>query len=146
MSSTPRLLTPHSALFLDFDGTLVDIAPRPDAVDIHHELPDLLVRLHQRLGGALALITGRAQDDIEPMLAPELNSLPAAYEHGAVRRRADQTLTVAPPPALDRALAAGGFLTPATQTQMFASRHDGHACSWVLQTITGRPCTHRVSR
>lgn len=110
MSTSPRWLTPDSALFLDFDGTLVDIAPRPDAVDIHHELPDLLVQLHQRLGGALALITGRAQDDIEPMLSPLLTALPAAYEHGAVRRRADQTLTVATPPALDRALAAARSL------------------------------------
>lgn len=110
MCAPPRLLTTRTALFLDFDGTLVDIAQRPDAVDIHHDLLGLLVQLHQRLGGALALITGRAQDDLEPMLAPLLTSLPAAYEHGAVRRSADQTLTVAPPPALDRALAAARSL------------------------------------
>ena len=116
MSSFPRLLTPRSALFLDFDGTLTDLAPRPDAVVIADELPGLLVQLHQRLGGALAVITGRAQDDIEPMLEPLRESLPAAYEHGAVRRGANQELTVAPPPSLDRALAAA---------QSLADRHPG---------------------
>jgi len=116
MRSLSRLLTPRSALFLDFDGTLTDIAPRPDAVVIDDALPGLLTQLHQRLGGALAVVTGRAQADIEPMLAPLRASLPAAYEHGAVRRNANQVLTVAPPPALDRALAAA---------QSLADQHPG---------------------
>ena len=116
MRSLPHLLTTRSALFLDFDGTLTDIAPRPDAVVIADELPRLLVQLHQQLGGALAVITGRAQDDIEPMLEPLRTFLPAAFEHGAVRRGANQALTVAPPPSLDRARAAA---------QSLADRHPG---------------------
>jgi trehalose 6-phosphate phosphatase len=116
MTFLPRLLTLQSALFLDFDGTLTDIAPRPDAVVIHENLPDLLRALHQRLGGALALVTGRAQDDIDPMLAPWGLTSPMAYEHGAVRRSADQTLSVAEPPPLDRVLAAAKAL---------AERHPG---------------------
>lgn len=84
MATLPKLLTPASALFLDFDGTLTELAPRPDAVNIHPELPALLMQLHQWLGGAVAIVTGRAQDDIDPMLAPLM--LPAAFEHGALRR------------------------------------------------------------
>jgi trehalose 6-phosphate phosphatase len=110
MSDLPRLLTTRTALFLDFDGTLVDIAPRPDAVHIPSELAALLARLHQRLGGALALITGRAQDDVENTLMPGISTLPAAYEHGAVRRGAGHSLTIAPPPALDRVLAVARSL------------------------------------
>ena len=116
MRSFPRLLTKRSALFLDFDGTLTDIASRPDAVLIADELPRLLVQLHQKLGGALAVSTGRAQDDIEPMLEPLRASLPAAYEHGAVRRGANKILTLAPAPSLDRARATA---------QSLADRHPG---------------------
>jgi trehalose 6-phosphate phosphatase len=116
MSPHPDLLTPRSALFLDFDGTLTDIAPRPDAVVLHDDLPELLKQLQQRLGGAVALVTGRAQDDIDPMLAPWRLTLPVAYEHGAVRRSADQTLSLAEQPPLARALAAA---------QSLADRHPG---------------------
>jgi trehalose 6-phosphate phosphatase len=47
------------ALFLDFDGTLVDIAERPDAVVVEPDLPDALARLSDALGRAFALVSGR---------------------------------------------------------------------------------------
>jgi len=47
------------ALFLDFDGTLVDIVERPSDVRVAPDLPDALTRLQQKLGGALAIISGR---------------------------------------------------------------------------------------
>ena len=56
------------ALFLDFDGTLVDIAPRPDAVVVHPDLPAILQRLRDRLGGALAIVTGRPIGVIDALL------------------------------------------------------------------------------
>ncbi|MGE0100050.1 MAG: trehalose-phosphatase [Hydrogenophaga sp.] len=84
MITFPRLLTDRSALFLDFDGTLADLAQRPDSVQVPRELVPLLDRLHDRLHGALALVTGRAREDIEPMLSPW--RWPAAFEHGSVRQ------------------------------------------------------------
>jgi trehalose 6-phosphate phosphatase len=80
----PPLLAPHHALFLDFDGTLAEIAPRPDAVTVDRELPGILERLAQRLGGALAIVTGRRVAEIDPLLAPAV--LPAAGQHGAELR------------------------------------------------------------
>ncbi len=58
------------ALFLDFDGTLVDIVERPDAVAVDPALPDALLRLQERLGGALAIISGRPIAFLDPHLAP----------------------------------------------------------------------------
>ncbi|RYJ02742.1 MAG: trehalose-phosphatase, partial [Acetobacteraceae bacterium] len=57
-----------AALFLDFDGTLVEIAPRPDAVRVPDHLPALLQRLTEGLGGALAIVSGRALAELEHFL------------------------------------------------------------------------------
>ena len=48
------------ALFLDLDGTLLEIAPTPEQVVVPPGLPLLLANLHAQLGGALAIVTGRA--------------------------------------------------------------------------------------
>src|SRR5690349_12791017 len=72
------------ALFLDFDGTLVEIASQPDSVTVAPELPDLLARLHGALGGAVALVSGRGLDDLDRLLGPL--PLAAAGQHGLERR------------------------------------------------------------
>lgn len=66
--SPPIELLRDASLFLDFDGTLVDIAPTPDAVRVTSELADLLTRLQQRLGGRMAILTGRAVADVDQLL------------------------------------------------------------------------------
>jgi trehalose 6-phosphate phosphatase len=72
------------ALFLDFDGTLAEIAPRPDAVQVEPGLVEALERLSDRLGGALAIVTGRPVSVIDGFLAP--SHLDAAGLHGVERR------------------------------------------------------------
>jgi trehalose 6-phosphate phosphatase len=47
------------ALFVDFDGTLVDIAEAPDAVVVEPGLAETLALLRTALGGALAIVSGR---------------------------------------------------------------------------------------
>lgn len=69
------------ALFLDLDGTMIDIAPRPDAVDAPTGLISTLQALHQQLGGALAVVSGRSIDAIDAVLRPL--RLPASGVHGA---------------------------------------------------------------
>ncbi len=77
----PPPLTSRDALFLDFDGTLADIAPQPDAVQLAPGLAQDLQALHRALDGALAIVTGRTQADIDRFLSPL--GLPLACEHGA---------------------------------------------------------------
>jgi trehalose 6-phosphate phosphatase len=73
------------ALFLDFDGTLVDLVARPDAVRPAAGLVALLERLERGLDGAVALITGRQVAMIDDFLAPL--RLPVAGVHGLELRR-----------------------------------------------------------
>lgn len=57
-----------AAVFLDFDGVIVDIAPTPDAVDVTPETLGLLAVLEHRLDGALAIVTGRSIADLRKHL------------------------------------------------------------------------------
>lgn len=74
----------HWALFLDLDGTLLDIAVAPDSVVIPPHLTDALADVHAALGGALAVVSGRSLEEVDRLLAPL--RLPVAAEHGAVIR------------------------------------------------------------
>ena len=104
------LSAPGTAVFLDFDGTLVDLAPTPDGVRVAPGVIEALALLAERHGGALALISGRPVAQIDAMLAPLV--LPVAGVHGVERRGADGQLHVAATPdvapvlARARALAA----------------------------------------
>jgi trehalose 6-phosphate phosphatase len=74
------------ALFLDVDGTLLDIAAAPTEVVIPPQLPPLLARISKGLDGALAILTGRQLAEIDALLAPL--SLIGGGVHGAELRTA----------------------------------------------------------
>ncbi|MEP5939241.1 MAG: trehalose-phosphatase [Erythrobacter sp.] len=75
------------SLFLDFDGTLVEIAAGPDAIMVPPTLPTGLAQLDERMERRFALVSGRALDDI----ATHLGELPIAKagSHGSDCRQAD---------------------------------------------------------
>lgn len=89
----PDLDPKRHALFLDFDGTFVDFAPEPDAIELRPGGRDLLKGLHQGMGGALALISGRQVANLDRHLAPL--RLPAAGVHGHEIRVGDNVRTSA---------------------------------------------------
>lgn len=103
-SAPPPLLAPDSALFLDIDGTLLDFSIQPGAVRVPRALPGVLYGLRDRLGGALALISGRSLGDINVFFGP---AIAAGAEHGAVLRGNDGKLIseIRPDPALEVLLA-----------------------------------------
>ncbi|HEX7370230.1 MAG TPA: trehalose-phosphatase [Rhodanobacteraceae bacterium] len=74
------------ALFLDVDGTLLDFAAHPDAVEVDAQLHADLVCLRTRLGGALALLSGRALAQLDTLF--DWRDFPAAGLHGAELRTA----------------------------------------------------------
>lgn len=74
------------ALFLDVDGTLVDIAETPQGVRVPESLKSLLVTTSMQLEGALALVSGRSLDDIDRLFDPL--RLCASAGHGSERRDA----------------------------------------------------------
>ena len=81
-------LDPYStALFLDFDGTLVEIADHPDKVILRAEVRDALALLHDALDGALAIVSGRPVSELDTLLAPL--RLPLAGVHGLEFRQGD---------------------------------------------------------
>ena len=80
----PLSLLDGAALFLDFDGTLVELAERPDAIRVPPRVPQLLRRLSERLGGRLALVSGRAIEDLERHL--ECGGLAVSGSHGLEMR------------------------------------------------------------
>ena len=75
------------ALFLDFDGCIVDIAPTPEAVHVPDCLPSLLIALCEALGGAVAIVSGRPIEQIDGFLGKAVPTV--AGLHGLERRTAD---------------------------------------------------------
>lgn len=80
-SSAPPFLSASAALFLDFDGTLVPMAPRPQDVQVPRWVVPALESLSRQLDGALAIVSGRPLAQLDAFLAPLV--LPAAGAHGA---------------------------------------------------------------
>lgn len=72
------------ALFLDLDGTLLEIARTPDSVVVPHDLIRDLAAASAALGGALAVVSGRPLTEVDALLTPL--RLPGGGEHGAVVR------------------------------------------------------------
>src|SRR5579862_8426170 len=74
------------SLFLDVDGTLLDLAPTPDSVAVPTSLIDELDHAERRLEGALALVSGRPIEQLDFLFSPL--RLPASGVHGAEIRYA----------------------------------------------------------
>lgn len=87
------------ALFVDVDGTLLEIAATPDRVRVPASLRNTLQLAHQREQGALVLMTGRSLEEIDRLFAPCV--FPVAAKHGLeVRLPSGKVLTADIDPAV----------------------------------------------
>jgi trehalose 6-phosphate phosphatase len=111
----PLSLLTDASLFLDFDGTLVEIAETPDGVEVAAGLAPLLARLGAALPGGVAIVSGRPVHEVRALVAP--TQLPIAGSHGLEVAARDGSITAPErPAALDAALA---------RAQDFAAAHPG---------------------
>jgi trehalose 6-phosphate phosphatase len=81
---------PSSAVLLDVDGTILDLAPTPLEVVVPPDLTVALERLSKRTGGALAFVSGRPLAELDLFFQPL--KLPAIAGHGAELRLADASV------------------------------------------------------
>jgi trehalose 6-phosphate phosphatase len=95
MSEPPKLDVDSHSILLDFDGTLVDFAPHPDAIELRPGTGDLLRRLSKNFRGAVALVSGRRIESIDRFLAPL--KLAAVGVHGQESRRNGGTVVMRTP-------------------------------------------------
>lgn len=104
------------ALYLDIDGTLLDIAPTPEAIVVPRGLADQLAALAAKLDGAVALVTGRSIARVDALFEP--HRFPVAGLHGAEMRLPD-----------------GGLVEPALSYAFFAVKEELHNRSEALRGV-----------
>ncbi|PWW02164.1 trehalose 6-phosphatase [Hoeflea marina] len=85
-----RIEPERTALFLDFDGTFVDIAPTPDAIRVTDRDKTLLDQLSKRTSGAVSVISGRNLHEIDSYLSDFQGTVSGG--HGAEMRREAKAL------------------------------------------------------
>lgn len=92
----PPAIQPGDSLFLDVDGTLIDIADTPASVRVAEGLPALLERISAALSGRLALVSGR---DVEVLEELGFGHVERIGSHGLEHARRDGVVERAERPA-----------------------------------------------
>jgi trehalose 6-phosphate phosphatase len=115
LAEPPATLLSDASLFLDFDGTLVELAPSPDSIEVGGGLTSLLERLGARLHGRLAILTGRSVRDVRSYLHPA--GLAVAGSHGLEHAELGQD-----PGAVERPASLNGVIE---QLRLLQAAHPG---------------------
>ncbi|WP_454884599.1 trehalose-phosphatase [Sphingomonas oryzagri] len=137
------------SLFLDFDGTLVDIAERHDAVVVEPRLGRLIAALADRLKGRVALVSGRSAADILSHLGIEGVQPPFAVagSHGLELCWSDgRTESPARPDGLDEALEALNELARAHPGVLVEEKPYGAALHYRQAPDAGPACDALAER
>lgn len=87
-----------TALLLDIDGTLLDMARSPERVIVPVDLLRALDRLARDLSGALAFVSGRSLASIDKLFAP-LRPAAIGAHGGEIRSAGGRVLRARPVPA-----------------------------------------------
>jgi trehalose 6-phosphate phosphatase len=96
----------NTALFLDIDGTLLDLARTPDRVHVPAELARALEKLAHQLSGAFAFVSGRSLESIDKLFAPFRPAAIGAHG-GEIRGVGGDIVRTAPLSGSVRAVFAG---------------------------------------
>jgi trehalose 6-phosphate phosphatase len=99
----PPLVAAGHCLLLDFDGTLVDLVDRPEAVMVDAGLISLLQQLLGTFDGRFALVSGRSVAQIEGFLGGTVPGIAIVGSHGAEVQLSGERLAPDRPAALDEA-------------------------------------------
>ncbi len=99
----PPLAAAGHCLLLDFDGTLVDLVDRPDAVVVDEALVALLQHLVGTFAGRVALVSGRSVAQIEGFLGDAVPGIAMVGSHGAELRLPGAQVAPDRPASLDEA-------------------------------------------
>ncbi|MBN8829898.1 MAG: trehalose-phosphatase [Sphingomonadales bacterium] len=91
------------SLFLDLDGTLLELIDDPDQVIADEVLRDLLARVAERLDGRLAIVSGRSIAQLDLILGPIAHLVALSGSHGNEHRWQGVSAHPARPRALDEA-------------------------------------------
>lgn len=112
-SLPPAGLLDGAALFLDLDGTLLDLIDHPGDVVADAALRGLLESLAERLEGRVAIVSGRSLAQLDHILGPVAQRLACSGSHGSEHRCDGTVVRPERPDVLDevaaelRAFAAG---------------------------------------
>ena len=127
----PSDLLDGAALFLDFDGTLVDLAETPAAIQVSPGLGPLLERLQERLSGRLAIVSGRSIADLESHI--ECAGIAVSGSHGLELRLADgHSLPVSIPEGLEKMRSAVSEFAASQQGLLVEEKPAGIALHYRL--------------
>lgn len=141
--ASPRSLRPPStllngaSLFLDLDGTLLDLLDRPDAVVADDDLRTLLLRLSTRLAGRVAVVSGRSLAQLDAILGPVAHAIALSGSHGCEHRWRGASEQPERPASLDRATAQFGAFAAARDGVMLEEKSLGVALHYRLAPDAG---------
>lgn len=144
----PSLDLTNTALFLDLDGTLADIAQTPDAVVPVAHRTRVLKALAPALGGRLAVLSGRSIAEVDRILEGSVASV--AGLHGLDRRTRDGALDATPPhPALSDARECLSQMAKAQHGLLLEDKGTSVALHYRLRPDAGPAvidCARRLAR
>lgn len=142
----PDKLDPNAvALFLDVDGTLLDIMNNPADVSADAELVGLLEACFESLGGAMALVSGRSVAEVDRIFTPAV--FPVAGAHGAeLRIDGGEIATVAHDPLPENALAPIRELAAAHEGLLLEHKRGGVSLHYRRAPELESECRELVTR
>lgn len=141
----PIHLLRDASLFLDFDGTLVEIAERPDAVKVDARVHKLLRVLSDRLDGRVVLISGRGAAEVGALVGA--GTMTVVGSHGLEFHWRDGSVeTVERPAALAGALATMREFAAGTPGLLVEDKPFGAALHFRMAPDAESPCVALAMR